>query len=304
MKSNVINDGLGFITSITFIFLVGIFMSSWLGISLLTLGEWFIKKMPLVSYIYVASKQISVAISPDQSSNAFKEVAIIRHPRVGEYAIGFITSSVILRNRDDDELFCVYVPTNHLYLGDIYLISPNDILRPNLSVREGIEIVISGGMSIPKILTIVDAHTNFAPRKATYASKRSDLLAIKDCVPCCCDQEENSVEFFDLEYDISKGDRNRLHGDEEVEVEDMDEKQVHGRRKEVHGEVREGVVDEGQVDEGLMDVDVHIDELVDNNIEGSVLVEVNVNEENCDLETYGSAHSHRNPNDKGLFNDE
>jgi len=33
------------------------------------------------------------------------------------------------------------------------------------------EIVISGGMSIPKILTIVDAHAKFAPRKATYASK-------------------------------------------------------------------------------------------------------------------------------------
>ncbi|ESW32757.1 hypothetical protein PHAVU_001G015000 [Phaseolus vulgaris] len=163
--------GLGFITSITFIFLVGIFMSSWLGVSLLTLGEWFIKKMPLVSYIYVASKQISTAISPDQSSNAFKEVAIIRHPRHGEYALGFITSSIILRNRDDEELFCVYVPTNHLYLGDIYLISPNDILRPNLSVREGIEIVISGGMSVPKVLTIVDTHAKFAPRKATYASK-------------------------------------------------------------------------------------------------------------------------------------
>ncbi|TKY57725.1 hypothetical protein E2542_SST14777 [Spatholobus suberectus] len=163
--------GLGFITSITFIFLVGIFMSSWLGASVLTLGEWFIKKMPLVSYIYAASKQISAAISPDQSSNAFKEVAIIRHPRVGEYALGFITSSVILRNRHEEELFCVYVPTNHLYLGDIYLISPNDILRPNLSVREGIEIVISGGMSIPQILTTVDAHAKFAPRKSTYASK-------------------------------------------------------------------------------------------------------------------------------------
>ncbi|XP_020211519.1 protein LIKE COV 1 [Cajanus cajan] len=163
--------GLGFITSITFIFLVGIFMSSWLGTSVLTLGEWFIKKMPLVSYIYAASKQISAAISPDQNSNAFKEVAIIRHPRVGEYALGFITSSVILRNRDEEELFCVYVPTNHLYLGDIFLINPNDILRPNLSVREGIEIVISGGMSVPQILTTVDAHAKFAPRKPTYASK-------------------------------------------------------------------------------------------------------------------------------------
>ncbi|RHN77452.1 hypothetical protein MtrunA17_Chr1g0154971 [Medicago truncatula] len=140
MLQNLINwAGLGFVTSITFIFLVGIFMSSWLGASVLTLGELFIKKMPLVSYIYAASKQISAAISPDQSSNAFKEVALVRHPRIGEYALGFITSTVILRkSRDEEELYCVYIPTNHLYLGDIFLVSPNDILRPNLSVREGI----------------------------------------------------------------------------------------------------------------------------------------------------------------------
>ncbi|XP_022976353.1 protein LIKE COV 1-like isoform X1 [Cucurbita maxima] len=153
-----ISAGLGFITSITFIFLVGIFMSSWLGASVLTLGEWFIKKMPLVSYIYTASKQISTAISPDQTSSAFKEVAIIRHPRGGEYAFGFITSAVVLQSRmEEEELYCVYVPTNHLYLGDIFLMSSTDILRPNLSVREGIEIVISGGMSVPQLLTTVDA---------------------------------------------------------------------------------------------------------------------------------------------------
>ncbi|KAG1366737.1 protein LIKE COV 1 [Cocos nucifera] len=152
--------GLGFITSITFIFLVGVFMSSWLGTSLLSLGEWFIKKMPLVRLIYSASKQISVAISPDQSSRAFKEVVIIRHPRVGEYAIGFITSTVALnRSTGDEELSCVYVPTNHLYLGDVFLIGSGDIIRPNLSVREGIEIIISGGMSIPKILSAVEAKT-------------------------------------------------------------------------------------------------------------------------------------------------
>ena len=57
-------EGLGFATSITFIFLVGVFMSSWLGASLLGLGEFFIKKMPLVRHIYSASKQISAAISP------------------------------------------------------------------------------------------------------------------------------------------------------------------------------------------------------------------------------------------------
>ncbi|EEF52559.1 protein LIKE COV 1 [Ricinus communis] len=163
--------GLGFATSITFIFLVGIFMSSWLGTSVLTIGEWFIKKMPLVSYIYSASKQISAAISPDQTTNAFKEVAIIRHPRNGEYAFGFITSTVILqRSIGEEELCCVYVPTNHLYVGDIFLISMKDIMRPNLSVREGIEIIISGGMSVPQILTTMDAQAIPAARLSKYPS--------------------------------------------------------------------------------------------------------------------------------------
>lgn len=57
-------SGLGFITSITFIFLVGVFMSSWLGTSVLSLSEWLIKRMPFVRHIYNASKQISTAISP------------------------------------------------------------------------------------------------------------------------------------------------------------------------------------------------------------------------------------------------
>ncbi|PPD80624.1 hypothetical protein GOBAR_AA38947 [Gossypium barbadense] len=131
--------GLGFITSLTFIFLIGVFMSSWLGASVLALGEWFIKRMPFVRHIYNASKQISSAISPDQKSQAFKEVAIIRHPRIGEYAFGFITSSVTLQSYSgDEELCCVYVPTNHLYIGDIFLINTKDVIRPNLSVREGI----------------------------------------------------------------------------------------------------------------------------------------------------------------------
>lgn len=80
----------------------------------------------------------------DQTSNAFKEVAIIRHPRVGEYAFGFITSSVVLqRSVGDEELSCVYVPTNHLYLGDIFLVNSDDIIRPNLSVREGIGMILN-----------------------------------------------------------------------------------------------------------------------------------------------------------------
>lgn len=157
--------GLGFVTSFVFIFLVGVFVSSWIGASVLSVGEWFIKRMPLVKHIYSASKQISAAISPDQNTQAFKEVAIIRHPRVGEYAFGFITSTLILQADEGDEELCsIFVPTNHLYIGDIFLVNSKDVIRPSLSVREGIEIVVSGGMSMPQIIT---------PRARTSPTHRS-----------------------------------------------------------------------------------------------------------------------------------
>lgn len=153
--------GLGFVTSIVFIFLAGVFVSSWVGSSVLLVGEWFIKRMPLVRHIYSASKQISAAISPDQNSQAFKEVAIIRHPRVGEYAFGFITSSLVLQNDTQEEELCsVYVPTNHLYIGDIVLVNSKDVIRPNLSVREGIEIVVSGGMTMPQHISPIETRVS------------------------------------------------------------------------------------------------------------------------------------------------
>ncbi|XP_017438361.1 uncharacterized protein LOC108344427 [Vigna angularis] len=90
-------------------------------------------------------------------------------------------------------------------------------------------------------------------------------------------------------------------GEEEAVIEEFSSSED----DDVHGEVPHGVVDEEEVDEGLVDVDVNIDEgLVDNNIEGSVSVEVSENEMNCDLDTHDSAHRHRNPNDRGLSDDE
>ncbi|KAL4183635.1 hypothetical protein AMTRI_Chr11g99240 [Amborella trichopoda] len=147
--------GLGFVTSLIFVFSIGVFVSSWMGATVFWFGEYLIKKMPFIRHIYSASKQISAAISPDHNSMAFKEVAIIRHPRIGEYAFGFITSSLVLqRDNGDEELCSVYVPTNHLYIGDIFLVNSEEIIRPNLSIREGIaEIIVSGGMTMPQLIS-------------------------------------------------------------------------------------------------------------------------------------------------------
>ena len=59
----------------------------------------------------------------------------------------YSTSKYAMRNRQkvvlqdvhgDVQLFSVYVPTNHIYVGDVFLLGKQDIIKVNLSVREGL----------------------------------------------------------------------------------------------------------------------------------------------------------------------
>ena len=88
-------------TSQLFITATGIFTSSWLGAALLKLGEFIFLKLPLVKHIYSASKQVSAALSPADpdggGGKAFQQCVLARHPRHGEYAIGFITARTLLQ---------------------------------------------------------------------------------------------------------------------------------------------------------------------------------------------------------------
>ena len=85
--------------------------------------------------------QVSAAVNPEgEQGRSFRECVIVRHPRRdGEFAFAFITGQTVLQLPEgDQQLYCVYVPTNHVYVGDIFLLGEQDIIRTTLSVREGI----------------------------------------------------------------------------------------------------------------------------------------------------------------------
>ena len=48
-----------------------------------------------------------------------------------------------------DALVSVYVPTNHLYLGDIVLVPRDAVVSTGLSVEDGIRIILSAGTAAP-----------------------------------------------------------------------------------------------------------------------------------------------------------
>ena len=85
---------------------------------------------------------------------AFKEFVLVQNREKGHYSFGFITGEVALQrgSGETEPLVAVYVPTNHLYLGDILVVRREDIIQTRLTIPQGIQIVLSGGISIPQIL--------------------------------------------------------------------------------------------------------------------------------------------------------
>eukprot|EP00955_Chlamydomonas_euryale_P024111 254243-Chlamydomonas_euryale.AAC.2 len=99
-------------------------------------------------------RQVSAALNPEnESARAFQECCLIRHPRHGEYAFAFVTGKTTLQVGSTDlHLLSVYVPTNHVYIGDIFMMEEKDVIHTQLSVREGLELVVSVGMGLPEAL--------------------------------------------------------------------------------------------------------------------------------------------------------
>jgi uncharacterized membrane protein len=105
-------------------------------------------KIPVFRTIYTPLKQLVVAFSPE-AENGFKRVVMVEDPNRG-WVLGFLTKEFrVDRKAGPEILVAVYVPTNHLYLGDIRMYPRERAIFPDISVEEGIRIVLTGGMSMP-----------------------------------------------------------------------------------------------------------------------------------------------------------
>jgi uncharacterized membrane protein len=143
--------GLGFLTAVLIIFVIGVVATNVVGRRVLLWGERFIRYIPLVRRVYPTVKDFVDAFSPNRRSG-FREFVIVEHPREGAYAYGFLTGDMRVVGAKPDALVSIYVPTNHLYLGDIVLVPRDAVVPTGLSVEDGIRVILSAGTAAPSRL--------------------------------------------------------------------------------------------------------------------------------------------------------
>ena len=136
--------GLGTLSTAAAIVLVGAFATNVIGRRLLQRAEGWLLRVPVFRTIYAPVKQLVVAFSPDNESG-FKRVVMVEDAKRG-FVLGFLTREFTVdRGSGPEPMLAVYVPTNHLYLGDIVICERDRATFPDISVEEGIRIFLTGG---------------------------------------------------------------------------------------------------------------------------------------------------------------
>ena len=140
--------GLGIVTTALVVFLVGTIATNVIGKRVLQRAESYLTRVPIFRTIYAPVKQLVVAFAPD-NEYGFKRVALVADGS-GGHVLGFLTKEFTVdRGRGQETLLAVYVPTNHLYLGDVIICSPERVVYPDITVEQGIRIFLTGGMALP-----------------------------------------------------------------------------------------------------------------------------------------------------------
>jgi uncharacterized membrane protein len=141
--------GLGFLITVAIVFLAGLLFSTGPLRRVLEGIERMLDDVPLVGTVYGTTKKVLSGFGDPDSQNAFQRFVFAQLP--GRTTPGFLTGTFTLTRRDGSTftLCTVYVPTNHLYVGDVVVLPVEDVIETNLSIEDGVSIILSAGASVP-----------------------------------------------------------------------------------------------------------------------------------------------------------
>ena len=147
--------GLGFISMIALILLVGLLTRNLIGRLFLAWFDNLLHTIPFVRSVYSAIKDLVSAFAIGGKSKTFRQVVMTQYPRPGLYCIGFVTNEMPCTMPDGQRIdfLNVYIPNPpNPTSGFLVLIPRAEAITLNLSIEEGLKLVLSGGIVIPEEL--------------------------------------------------------------------------------------------------------------------------------------------------------
>ena len=144
--------GLGLIVLIVAMTFIGMFAAGFIGKFFIKLGDWIVKKIPLISTIYSLLKKVFETFLSDNTS-AFSKVVLLEYPRKGIWILGLVSTDTEgeVKRILGQEMLNVFVPTTpNPTSGFLIFVPKNDVIFLDMTVEESLKFVVSGGIVSPE----------------------------------------------------------------------------------------------------------------------------------------------------------
>ena len=131
---------------------IGMFAAGFVGRFFIRLGDWIVKKMPVISTVYSLLKQVFETFLSNKNQ-AFSQVVLLEYPRKGIWILGFVSTETggEVKKIMNKEMLNVFIPTTpNPTSGFLIFVPKEDVVFLQMTVEEGLKFVISGGIVAPQ----------------------------------------------------------------------------------------------------------------------------------------------------------
>ena len=167
--------GTGLLFALLIITAAGALGANLVGRTLLGWWDKLVQKTPVVRSIYKSSKQIFETIFSEKGTS-FKQVCLVEWPRRGAWTIAFISKEIDggqIGFAKGKKYHSIYVSTTpNPTSGYVFFAPEEDVKILDMSVEDGLKLVISMGLIIPDSPLIKNIQPALIKRTAASRSKR------------------------------------------------------------------------------------------------------------------------------------
>lgn len=140
--------GLGLVATLALVLLTGVVGTNFIGRRFIEVGERILARIPIARSVYITLKQL-VDSFVSQDRNAFHQVVLVEYPRKGIYSVGFLTGMAReeAQAKTGQKMVNVFLPsTPNPTTGWLVLVPEDQVIPLDISVEDGLKLVISAGM--------------------------------------------------------------------------------------------------------------------------------------------------------------
>lgn len=144
--------GLGALTVLLAVVVVGALARSWVGSRVVALHEWLLLKVPFMGSVFKAFRDLSGLVL-DDASGVFRTVVLFEYPRTGCWTLGFVAAPAVAEIRrvtGADDCLAVYVATApNPTSGMVVFVPRSSCTELAMTPEDAFKLIMSGGVINP-----------------------------------------------------------------------------------------------------------------------------------------------------------